>query len=95
MNNNKFNELQNRREFFKKAAKASLPVLSAIVLANAPIISNATENEAMGCINYCKGECMNTCKGTCSNGCKTGCFEGCRTGCKTTCKNGCKRNVKY
>ena len=34
--NEKNEELQNRREFFKKAAKSALPILGAIVLAGSP-----------------------------------------------------------
>ena len=41
--NEKNEELQNRREFFKKAAKSALPILGAIVLAGAPQILKATE----------------------------------------------------
>ena len=36
MENKKKDELQNRREFFKRAAKGALPILGAIVLANVP-----------------------------------------------------------
>ena len=34
--NEKNEELQSRREFFKKAAKGALPILGAIALAGAP-----------------------------------------------------------
>ena len=47
--NEKNEELQSRREFFKKAAKGALPILGAIVLANAPAVINAAENAPMGC----------------------------------------------
>lgn len=51
MEKNKQNEeLQSRREFFKKAAKSALPILGAVVLASAPGIANAAESAAeMGC----------------------------------------------
>ena len=40
MEKNKQNEeLQSRREFFKKAAKSALPILGAVVLASAPGIA--------------------------------------------------------
>ena len=35
--NERNEELQSRREFFKKAAKGALPILGAMVLANAPL----------------------------------------------------------
>lgn len=39
MNNN----IQSRREFFKKAAKGALPILGAIVLSNTPLLASQTE----------------------------------------------------
>ena len=48
-------ELQSRREFFKKAAKSALPILGAIVLAGAPLISKA--EQPMGCNYGCSGAC--------------------------------------
>lgn len=44
-------ELQSRREFFKKVAKGALPILGAIVLADTPAIVRAAEKVPMGC-NY-------------------------------------------
>lgn len=63
-------ELQSRREFFKRAAKAALPVIGAIVLANMPIqeIKSCT-----GCQKSCVGSCEGTCEGTCLNHCKLNC----------------------
>lgn len=67
-------EIQSRREFFKNAAKGALPILGAVLLANAPVIARAADSEApMGCT------------GSCYSGCKNGC-----TSCKYTCKGGCK-----
>ena len=93
MHNNKKNEeLQSRREFFKKAAKGALPILGAIVLAGAPGILNATESAPMGCSNGCYTSCANTCKGTCVGGCNSrcsGCGTACGHGCATGCSGGC------
>lgn len=36
MEKNKNEELQSRRDFFKKAAKGVLPILGAVVLSGAP-----------------------------------------------------------
>ena len=80
-------DLQSRRQFFKKAAKSALPVLGAIILANAPVIAQATEPATYckyGCQHACEG-CKYTCSGTCKNAC-----EGCRYGCQGTCKNACE-----
>ena len=79
-------ELQNRREFFKKAAKSALPILGAIVLAGTPQLSKAINTQATYCqAGYaCTGGCSGDCKGTCKFGC-----SGCSGGCKGTCKFGC------
>lgn len=81
---NKNEELQSRREFFKKAAKGALPILAAVAMASAPNIIKAAENTPMGCNYGCSGVCYSSpCQGTCSG--------GCRTTCTGTCKNyGCK-----
>ena len=79
MTNKKNENLQSRREFFKKAAKGALPVLGAIVLANTPHLAKATE--AMGCtIDACTATCTGACKGTC---------RGCAHSCSGTCMSGC------
>lgn len=86
---NFFNEeLQSRRQFFKKAAKGALPIFAAIALAGAPAIVKAMEPATyckFGCQHGCEG-CEYTCKGTCSNSCK----ESCSTTCRGTCSNSCK-----
>lgn len=79
-NKKKNEELQSRREFFKKAAKGALPILGAIMLAGAPQLSKAAK--AMGCtIDACTGTCMGTCKGTCRTGCQATCYHGCYSKC--------------
>lgn len=42
--NKKNEELQSRREFFKKAAKGALPIIAAAVMASAPAVVKAAEN---------------------------------------------------
>lgn len=78
---NKKNELQSRREFFKQAAKGALPILGAIVLSNVNLISQAAEGEPMGCggscKSYCSGQCRTTCNIYCNSGCKGGCGASC------------------
>lgn len=83
-------ELKSRREFFKEAAKKALPVLGAIVLANAPIMSQAAEKEPMGCNGSCTGFCTGGCYTSCQGGCKGGCEVVCNSACVTTCKGGCQ-----
>lgn len=92
MKTNKNEELQSRRQFFKRAAKTALPILGAIVLANMPIIAKATETETgcSGCGSSCSGSCKYTCSGSCKNGC-----EGCKYTCSGSCKNSCSGTCKY
>ena len=80
MENKKQEELQSRREFFKSAAKAALPIVGAIVLSQLPIKAQATE---MGCSKYGCGTCTG-CGGSCNRSC-----SGCSGGCQTTCTGGC------
>lgn len=88
------NELQSRREFFKKAAKGALPILGAVILASSPIISKAVENEPMGCSSSCYRSCVGTCEGDCTSRCKDGC-SGCGTSCQKGCANSCNGGCKY
>lgn len=82
-------ELQSRREFFKKAAKGVLPILGAIALTSAPSIVKAAE-ETMSCNYSCSYSCSNTCRGTCSGGCKGYCGGSCSYSCQNTCKGSCQ-----
>ncbi len=76
MLNKKMNEkLQSRREFFKSAAKAALPIVGAVVLANLPMSVKAVEST--GCDYTCKTSCQNDCYGHCRYGCKTTCSGTC------------------
>ena len=73
MKTNKNEELQSRREFFKSAAKAALPVIGAVVLAGIPSDVMASA----GC--DCQGGCGTSCYQGCATGCTTSsCKGGCR-----------------
>lgn len=67
-------ELQSRREFFKKAAKAALPVVGAVVMTSLPTNLFATNstgcNGCSGGCTSCTGTCMGSCSSTCSGSCK-------------------------
>ena len=81
MSNKKQNEeLQSRREFFKKAAKAALPVVGAVVLASMP--SDIFAMNRTGC-NGCSGACS-SCTGSCTGACYGGCSGSCSGSCKGT-----------
>lgn len=84
-NKGKNEELQNRREFFKEAAKKALPIIGALALTSVPIITRAAEViEPMGCDTYCNNSCRQTCETKC-----IGCDGSCRDQCDSTCKGGC------
>lgn len=94
--NEKNEELQSRREFFKKAAKGALPILGVIVLAGAPQILKATEKKPMGCNQGCAGGCYTACYGClhscnrmCADNCNFNCIGGCKGGCAGTCSGSC------
>ena len=81
-------ELQSRREFFKKVAKKTLPILGAVVLASNPLLGKAAEEAPMGCKYGCTTSCYSGCYNGCHYGCKTGCKHGCSRTCGMTCKGG-------
>ena len=88
--NNKKEELQSRREFFKKAAKGALPILAAVALASVPDILRAAEKNPMGCsygscIMNCSDNCYTTCRGTCKGSCTGYCTITCKGSCSGSC----------
>jgi hypothetical protein len=91
------NELKNRREFFKEAAKKSLPILGMAVLATIAPTALQSCKKVNSC-NGCTGSCSNSCAGSCENNCARVCSGSC-TGqcisCKGTCSGLCTRTGKY
>lgn len=81
-------ELQSRREFFKKAVKGILPIIGGILLANTPSMIKAAEELHNDCRYTCEGGC-NSCKGTCEWRCQDDCSGSCKGYCKRTCKGNC------
>lgn len=80
MLNKKTNEeLQSRREFFKQAAKAALPVVGAVILSQLPVVASATPTgcSSDGCSNTCATSCQKDCIGSCHYGCKRTCSGTC------------------
>ena len=104
-NKNENEELQSRREFFKKAAKAALPVIGAVVVGNLPVMGARTTFQAacsdgtcralcFGCSGTCQNSCSGTCDGSNSAGnpnsdCHNGCSRSCAGGCSGTCYRTC------
>lgn len=97
MKNNKKEELQSRRDFFRKAAKATLPILGAIVLSQAPLLSKAATPS--DCSYSCSSRCSDGCTAACSRicaGCATSChaancYHSCHDTCSSSCKGSCSR----
>lgn len=92
--NEKDEELQSRREFFKRAAKSALPILGAIALAGTPSIVKAAE-EVMDCNYSCSYSCSNSCRGNCYGGCSGSCGGACSYSCRNTCKGSCQGRCSY
>lgn len=86
MDNNKNNETQNRREFFKKAARKALPILGAVALMSNPMIARAVENKTTDCGSSCYGACIKACKDQCYGGCDGKCDRSCKSDCRINCK---------
>lgn len=65
------NKLKNRREFFKEAARKSLPILGMAIMtvAASTVLQSCTKD----CLNGCMGSCSNSCSGGCKAQCKNGC----------------------
>lgn len=95
-------ETQSRREFFKVAAKKTLPIIGAVALLSNPMIAKAVEKETTNCRNACaddcagrcEGSCYSTCKGTCDISCLKGCYDTCYTGCNSSCYSTCTSSSK-
>jgi len=87
--NKKNEELQSRREFFKKAAKGVLPILGAIVLGGTPLISRA--EQSLGCNDGCTAACSRVCAGCTSSCHAANCYHSCHNTCSTTCTGTCYR----
>lgn len=69
-------EIQTRREFFKSAAKRSLPIMGAIVLSATPFRLSAVQSSTCTdktCTNTCEGSCTKWCNGTCLTSCTDNC----------------------
>ena len=89
MSNSKKNEeLQSRREFFKQAAKAALPVVGAANMASVPFVKSEA---ATACDYSCSGGCSRGCEGSCQAHCKDDCTGNCSGWCKGSCGNNCNQ----
>lgn len=88
--NNKMEEIQTRREFFKNAAKSALPILGVIMMVSSSQVAKAVQvTGCSGCYDYCQKGCKSGCEGKCSDHCAKSCSDrNCMFGCRGGCKNG-------
>lgn len=77
----KKDELQSRRDFFKKAVKTALPILGMAIVASTPLKLFASQSDSSGCNYSCTLGCTNLC---------TSCTGNCEGSCETTCRGGAK-----
>ncbi len=83
---NQNEELQSRREFFKKAAKGVLPILGIVALGPSVLTSCSKDDDdeddriskPSGC-NGCSGSCSSSCSGSCEESCNAACAFNCGT----------------
>jgi len=87
----KSGEIQSRREFFKQAAKKSLPIIAAATLGSISLFKSeqAKATTCDGCSYTCYSTCQGTCQGKCSGGCAGTCYGECTGSCKYTCSGTC------
>lgn len=81
MDNKKNEDLQSRREFFKSAAKSSLPILM-LAAGMTPLLSSCEgDGGSVSCDCYggCDGGCSNNCDGTCGGDCWAYCESKARS----------------
>lgn len=82
MKENKNEEVQSRREFFKSAAKKALPILGVIVLTQLPFVAKSHESQiTQDCSVYCAGGCRDTCRDSCQETCRGNCVGTCNERC--------------
>ena len=66
-------ELQSRREFFKRAAKGALPILAFTMFGSAlSSCGDDDEPKPSSCVNSCSGSCKSDCSGSCKWSCAGG-----------------------
>lgn len=73
-------ELQSRREFFKRAAKGALPILTLAMFGTVFSASSCEkEKESSGCGKSCSGGCDDGCTNNCDSLCGGDCWAYCES----------------
>ena len=74
-------ELQSRREFFKKTAQNVLPFLGVVALS--PLLTSCDpdddDDSSSGCGNSCSGSCDSGCTNNCDSLCGGDCWAYCES----------------
>lgn len=94
-------ELQSRREFFKKATQKTIPIIG-LMLLSSPVKLWASSISPCDCARNCKGDCESDCGLNCASGCyrdcstdcKGSCYKGCKTSCDGSCTDSCKHHLR-
>ncbi|MCQ2307515.1 MAG: hypothetical protein MJ000_08130 [Bacteroidales bacterium] len=86
---NKKEEIQSRREFFKEAAKGALPILAFTMLGSTFLTSCKKDDDGhgSGCGSKCTGSCESSCSGDCDGGCSNNCDSFCGGDCWAYCES--------
>lgn len=104
MKSRRNDELQSRREFFKRAAKGALPIIGLLVLGPTVLTACGKDEDedigggsSKGC-SGCTAQCQSACKylaatnpGTCRG---TTCSNECKSACRTSCMGSCRGGSK-
>lgn len=70
-------ELQSRRDFFKKTVKGALPILGVLTLGPTFLTSCDPDDEgSTGCGSSCSGGCGDSCVSSCEVNCAFDCNHG-------------------
>lgn len=89
-------ELQSRRQFFKKAANNALPILGFIALTQVPFIAHTRKSHQENGLYFAginssnRNSSCEDCSSSCTTSCYSTCKGDCDSGCKDTCDGGCK-----
>ena len=89
-----YKETQTRRQFFKEAARKTLPIFGAMALINNPVIARTLHVVSNDCNNSsCTNSCIDVCRNSCNTMCHKGC-KGCNGSCEGSCLDSCKNSNK-
>lgn len=91
---NKKEEIQSRREFFKEAAKGALPILAFTMLGSTFLTSCKKDDDGHGSGSGCGSKCTGSCESSCSGDCDGGCSNNCDSLCGGDCWAYCESQYK-